>query len=359
MRGKEVGRRVRPSCSGVRRALDGGVDVRSCRRRQPRHRGRRVGCRLDERVLDGRHEPGRIGAAAAPPAAIGSISGTTSRRRSAREPAHSINATRTHEPAIRPAIAGASSSATWPPWRRRSGTAPRGTGAAPRGGGALGADRADPGVRRRRWLGRPPRRSSQGRRREDQARRAGGRRPAGPRSDRPARGRPCVSSSSCSGALPWAVCSVALTMPPRRRRSSRRPSSRSPRGPSRAPGRGARRASPRAAPARVRRPGSARGRRPACGATPRPDQPPSTSAAASPRPPRQGSRPDACACASQRPSAAMPMSPANGGECALHASMVSRGAARVAMRVRQLPYVALPASPRPGHSQLVLAGEAA
>jgi hypothetical protein len=31
----------------------------------------------------------------------------------------------------------------------------------------------------------------------------------------------------------------------------------------------------------------------------------------------------------------------------------------VQTRARQLPYVALPASPRPGHSQLVLAGEAA
>ena len=69
---------------------------------------------------------------------------------------------------------------------------------------------------------------------------------------------------------------------------------------------------------------------------------------------------------SMRPSAAMPTIPASQARERFTRAMVSRAAvgqgrksAATLVPNRQLPYIALPASPRPGHSQLVLAGEAA
>ena len=100
-------------CEGsARRALDRGVDVLRGGRKQ-RHRRLGLG-RLDERLLDRRDEPGRIGGKRSCRTVAGrrSKAGISSRRRSARAAAHSINATSTHAPAMTPAIAPASRSAT-------------------------------------------------------------------------------------------------------------------------------------------------------------------------------------------------------------------------------------------------------
>ena len=67
---------------------------------------------------------------------------------------------------------------------------------------------------------------------------------------------------------------------------------------------------------------------------------------------------------SRRPSAAMPTIPASQASERFtrrwyRARRWGRQEGELRLAIRQLPYIPLPASPRPGHSQLVLAGEAA
>ena len=78
---------------------------------QLRHGRRRVGCRLEERVLDGGNEPRRVGRARLGGSEQGRSSESHHACRAARAAAHSISATSTQEAAITPAITAASSSA--------------------------------------------------------------------------------------------------------------------------------------------------------------------------------------------------------------------------------------------------------
>ena len=202
--------------SGVRRALDGGVDV-GRRGRQPRDGGRRVGgsarracarraarTRRDRRAAA---RPARSARSAAPRRGAG-LRGSPPTRSVRRGPRSRPSGRRSSAHRARRGSR---------PRRRRSGTATsrksRGTVRRRRTGAPIELTQAYDGAAG----GTAPRCSSRGRPREDQARRAGGRRPAGPRSGRTGRGRPSSARRPARASLPCAVCSVALMTQSRRR----------------------------------------------------------------------------------------------------------------------------------------------